>query len=185
MWNTTSVEENEQAMSKVLLLNSDDEPLNLTSWKRALVLIIKGKAEYSKLLDNIDDYIQIDNTYIPKVIRLTYDLAVPCLELPFSRENIFIRDDYTCQYCGKRLPASELTLDHVFPKSRFGPDIWENIVACCKECNQHKADRTPKEAHMKLLRRPYRPNDYFEFERKKFSKKEAYLWEKYFNEKVS
>ena len=167
-------------MAKVLLLNSEDQPLNICSWKRALVLIIKGKAEYAQMLENIDDYIQIDSTFIPKVIRLTYDLAVPDLELPFCRENILLRDDYTCQYCGKKLPASELTLDHVYPKSRLGPEIWENMVACCKHCNQKKADRTPKEAGMKLLRRPYRPTDYFEFEKKKLSIYDISCWDKYF-----
>lgn len=167
-------------MVKVLLLNSQDEPLNVCSWKRALVLIIKGKAEYAQMLNELDDLIYIDNTVIPKVIKLTYNLAVPDMELPFCRENIFVRDNYTCQYCGKKLPASELTLDHVYPKSRFGPDIWENIVACCKECNQKKADRTPKEAKMKLMRRPYRPDDYIDFEVHKYLNSDNKCWEKYF-----
>lgn len=167
-------------MVKVLLLNSQDEPLNICTWKRALVLIIKGKAQYAQLINDLDDIICIDNTIIPKVIKLTYNLAVPNMELPFSRENIFVRDNYTCQYCGKKLPSYELTLDHVFPKSRFGPDIWENIVACCKECNQYKADRTPKEARMKLLRRPYRPKDYMEFEVQKYLNQGNKCWEKYF-----
>lgn len=167
-------------MAKVLLLNSDNTPLNITTWKRALVLIIKGKAEFAHKINSIDEMIQVDNTLIPKVIRLTYDLAVPEMELPFCRENIFVRDDYTCQYCGRKLPASELTLDHVYPKSRFGPDIWENIVACCKDCNQYKADRTPKEARMKLLRRPYRPKDYFELEKLKCSQVDNHCWQKYF-----
>ncbi len=167
-------------MAKVLLLNSDNRPLNICTWKRALVLIIKGKAKYAQALNSVEDYIMIDNTVIPKVIKLTYELAVPNMELPFSRENILIRDEYTCQYCGCTLPSSELTLDHVYPKSRLGPDIWENIVACCKHCNQKKANRTPKEAGMKLLRRPYRPKDLLEFEKKKLSVYERYLWEKYF-----
>lgn len=169
----------EQAMAKVLLLNADNEPLNVTTWKRALVLLIKGKAEYVKVLDSIENYIKVDETLVPRVIKLTYYLAVPYRELPFSRENIFIRDNYTCQYCGKQFPASELTLDHVFPKSRLGPDIWENIATCCKECNQKKADRTPKEAKMKLIRRPYRPDDYFEFEKKKCSVEDITAWFKY------
>lgn len=167
-------------MAKVLLLNSDERPLNITTWKRALVLIIKGKAEYAQTLNDVEDYIFIDNTMIPKVIKLTYELAVPFVELPFCRENIFVRDDYTCQYCGRKLPASELTLDHVYPKSRLGPDIWENIVACCKDCNQRKADRTPREAGMKLKRRPYRPTDYLEFERKKYTNYNNNCWGKYF-----
>ena len=67
----------------------------------------------------------------------------------------------------------------MYPKSRFGPDIWENIVACCKECNQFKADKTPKEAGMKLLRRPFRPKEYFEFEMKKYSYREQQYWQQW------
>ena len=80
---------------------------------------------------------------------------------------------------GKKFEEHELTLDHVYPKSRFGPDIWENIVTCCKECNQFKADKTPKEAGMKLLRRPYRPKEYFVYEMKKYSFYEQQYWKKW------
>lgn len=166
-------------MSRVLLLNQQNEPLHICSWKRALVLLMKGKAECDERIQSIEDYISIDNTYIPKVIKLSYDMAVPYKELPFSRENIFARDEYTCQYCGKKFPSSELTLDHVYPKSRLGPDIWENLVTCCKECNQYKADKTPKEAGMKLMRRPFRPTEYFEYEIKKYSSYEQLYWKKW------
>lgn len=163
-------------MSKVLLLNSENEPLRICSWKRALVLLLKGKAECAESIRNIEDMINIDNTSIPRIIRLNYEVAVPFQELPFSKENIFTRDNYTCQYCGKKLNQSELTLDHVYPKSRLGPDIWENIVTCCKECNQYKADKTPKEAGMKLMRRPYRPKEYMEFEMQKCSYIDRQYW---------
>ena len=111
---------------------------------------------------------------------MNYNVAVPNKELPFCRENIFIRDDFTCQYCGRKFGYDELTLDHVYPKSRSGPDIWENIVACCKECNQKKADRTPKEARMRLLRRPYRPKDYLKFELLKYPESIVKYWQEYF-----
>ena len=170
-------------MEQVLLLNSNEEPLQLTTWRRALVLLLKGKAECLEKISTLDSYIKIDNTYIPKVIRLKYEMAIPDSELPFSRENIFTRDNYTCQYCGKKLPASELTLDHVFPKSRLGPDTWENIVACCKTCNQYKANRTPKEAGMKLLRRPERPSDSKLFELTKNSSANIEYWKKFYLKK--
>ena len=166
-------------MNRVLLLNSENEPLRICTWKRALKLLINGKAQWAKSIQNIEDYLSIDNTQIPRVIRLNYNVAVPYQELPFCRENILVRDEYTCQYCGKKFPANELTLDHVYPKSRLGPDIWENIVACCKECNQYKADKTPKEAGMKLLRRPFRPKEYFEFEIKKYSYAEQLYWQQW------
>ena len=158
-------------MEQVLILNSDEEPIHLTTWKRALVLLMKGKAECAEKIENI---------LIPKVIILKNYKAIPHTELPFSRENIFKRDEYTCQYCGKKLPGNELTLDHVYPKSRFGPDTWENIVACCKECNQYKAKRTPKEAGMKLLRRPARPTDGKLFELTKSSCKNIEYLLKYY-----
>ena len=167
-------------MKKVLLLDSHNHPINICSWKRALILLLKGKAENARMLNDIDSMIKIDNTLIPCVIKLTYELAVPYKELPFCRENILVRDNFVCQYCGKKFPAEELTLDHVYPKSRFGPDIWENIVACCKECNQKKADRTPKEARMKLLRRPYRPKDYLLFEMQKYPQSLIKYWLEYF-----
>ena len=170
-------------MEQVLLLNFNEEPLHFTTWRRALVLLIKGKAECLEKIDNIENYIKIDNTLIPKVIRLKYKMAIPNKELPFSRENIFKRDEYTCQYCGKKLSANELTLDHVYPKSRLGPDTWENIVACCKECNQYKANRTPKEAGMKLLRRPERPSDSKMFELTKSGNKNIKIWIKYYKQK--
>ena len=166
-------------MNRVLLLNHENEPLRICSWKRALKLLLKGKAQCEKSITSIEDYISINNTEIPKVIKLNYDVAVPYKELPFCRINVYVRDDYTCQYCGKKLPPSELTLDHVYPKSRLGPDIWENIVTCCKECNQYKADKTPKEAGMKLLRRPFRPKEYFEYEMKKYSNSEQIYWRKW------
>ena len=167
-------------MQKVLLLDNHNRPINITTWKRALVLLLKGKAEIARKINDIESMINVDNYLIPRVIRLTYDLAVQYKELPFCRENILVRDEFVCQYCGKKFPASELTLDHVFPKSRLGPDIWENIVACCKECNQKKADRTPKEARMKLLRRPYRPKDYLLFELKKYPENIARYWRQFF-----
>ena len=144
-------------MPQVLLLNNDNQPLQYTSWRRAVVLLLKGKAEVEETLKHIEDYIRVGEYYIPKCIRLKEQMAIPTKELPFSRTNIFKRDKYTCQYCGKHLEKDELTIDHVFPKSRMGPDIWENLVTCCKECNQKKANKTPKEAHMKLLKRPVRP----------------------------
>lgn len=167
-------------MSKVLLLSNNCEPLNITSWKRAVVLLIKGKAEYAEKVNNLDDYIKKGEYYIPRTIKLTYEMAIPTLELPFSRENIYLRDDYTCQYCGEKFSAEELTLDHVFPKSRGGENSWENLVTCCKHCNSKKADRTPKEAGMVLLNKPEKPEDYWLFE---FSKKNQICgeyWQSYY-----
>ena len=110
-------------MNKVLLLDFECRPINICSWKRALILLMKGKAVNARRLNDIDSMIKIENILIPNVIKLTYKLAVPYQELPFCRENILVRDEFVCQYCGKKFPADELTLDHVYPKSRLGPDI--------------------------------------------------------------
>lgn len=166
-------------MGKVLLLNKECEPLNIMSWRRAFVLLIKGKAEYIDKLNKIEDYIKIGDYYIPKTIKLTYEMAIPEMELPFSRENIFIRDNYTCQYCGEEFSSSDLTLDHVFPKSRGGDTSWCNIVACCRNCNQKKADRTPEEADMQLLSKPFIP-DFWLFELKQKYKIEDKYWSEYY-----
>ena len=94
---------------------------------------------------------------VPRVIILvTYD-RFPRRTVKFSRLNILLRDDHTCQYCGRRLARSRLNLDHVIPRSRGGHTTWENIVTSCHPCNHKKGGRTPKEAHMKLIRRPFRP----------------------------
>ena len=77
----------------------------------------------------------------------------------FNRKNVFRRDDHHCQYCARQ--ANDLTLDHVLPRSRGGPTSWENVVACCKSCNAKKRDRTPEEANMRLLRKPYAPRFMF------------------------
>lgn len=171
-------------MSKVILLNNELEPLNITSWRRALVLLIKGKAECIEKISTIEECIKIGDTYIPNTIKLTYDVAIPELELPFSRENIFERDGHICQYCGEKFNAYELTLDHVFPKSRGGKEDWENIATCCKKCNQKKADRTPEEANMPLLNQPKKPEDYWTFELAKINRADVKYIKDYYR-KVS
>lgn len=168
-------------MSNVLLLSKECEPLNIMSWRRAFVLLIKGKAEYIEKLNEIDYYIKIGEYYIPKTIKLTYEMAIPIQELPFSRENIFTRDDYTCQYCGEEFCAEELTLDHIYPKSRGGETSWDNIATCCKRCNQKKADRTPEEALMPLLNKPVRP-DFWLFELTQKRRIDKRYWGDYYKE---
>jgi 5-methylcytosine-specific restriction endonuclease McrA len=88
------------------------------------------------------------------VIRLLEYRRIPRQTRALSRKNILMRDRYTCQYCQRTLPSSELTLDHVVPRSRAGETTWENLVACCHRCNNHKGGRTPEEAGMRLVRAP-------------------------------
>ncbi|MEM1418500.1 MAG: HNH endonuclease, partial [Myxococcota bacterium] len=91
---------------------------------------------------------------VPRLVLLADYNRVPRTPLRLSRRNVFLRDEQTCQYCGSR---SDLTLDHVLPRSRGGASSWENLVACCRECNLSKGQRTPDEAKMNLQRKPVRP----------------------------
>lgn len=134
----------------VLVLNGSFEPIFISSPKRALVLIVKGSAIVEESRD-----VRVHRDYmLPSVIRLRHYCRIPSRVQVVSRKNLYARDNYTCQYCGKELPAKDLTLDHVVPRSRGGLSRWENLVACCKSCNHTKGDRTPEEAGMALLRVP-------------------------------
>jgi 5-methylcytosine-specific restriction endonuclease McrA len=94
---------------------------------------------------------------VPRIIRVLTYAALPRQEVKFNRRNIFARDVNTCQYCGKRFPASELSLDHIVPRTQGGGNSWQNIVCCCLRCNVKKGGRTPTEAGMRLIRKPVRP----------------------------
>lgn len=137
----------------VLVLNSSYEPINICAARRALVLILKGVAapeEFSPaFLHSARQALKL-----PSVIRLLEYRRIPLQTRALSRKNILMRDRYTCQYCQRTLPSSELTLDHVVPRSRSGETSWENLVACCHRCNNRKGSRTPEEAGMRLLRPP-------------------------------
>lgn len=94
---------------------------------------------------------------VPRIIRLLIFDRLPSRIVKFNRRNIFARDDNHCQYCGHRFPTSELSLDHVVPRSRGGLSSWTNIVCACTRCNARKGGRLPQEAHMRLIRKPLRP----------------------------
>jgi 5-methylcytosine-specific restriction endonuclease McrA len=137
-----------------LVLNQSYEPLNVCLARRALSLIFSGKAE---MLENGSGYIHTARASyeLPSVIRLSYLVRRPHPQPKLTRVEIFNRDHYTCQYCGKQ--SHMLTLDHVIPRHQGGPHTWENLVSACGYCNRHKAGRTPDEAHMKLYKTPVRP----------------------------
>lgn len=94
---------------------------------------------------------------VPEVVLLRGYDRIPCHEAPFTRRNLFLRDDFTCQYCGKRCSSDRLSIDHVTPRSRGGATNWENCVLACVSCNARKADRSPKDVGLRLLRAPTRP----------------------------
>jgi 5-methylcytosine-specific restriction endonuclease McrA len=94
---------------------------------------------------------------VPRIIRLLGYDKLPRQEVKFNRRNIYARDGNKCQYCGKRMPTTELSLDHVVPKSQGGKSTWDNIVCCCVRCNVKKGGRTPEQAHLHLIAKPVKP----------------------------
>lgn len=140
--------------SAVLVLNQNYEPLNVCNTRRAFVLVDRGKAE---ILEHAEGFIR--TTFVsfprPSVIRLISLIRRPRPQMRLTRREIFVRDRYTCQYCGKQ--TRDLTIDHVMPRHRGGRHTWENLVSACRHCNHRKAGRTPQEAHMTLLNEPRRP----------------------------
>ena len=138
----------------VLVLNQSYELLNICRVRRAVVLLYQGKAE---MLENGSGFVHSANRIfpLPSVIRLAYMIKRPWLERKLTRLEIFNRDQYTCQYCGKE--THPLTLDHVIPRHQSGEHVWENVVSACIPCNRRKAGRTPEQAEMRLLHHPFRP----------------------------
>jgi 5-methylcytosine-specific restriction endonuclease McrA len=138
----------------VLVLNQNYQPLNVCNARRALVLVGLGKAEL--MADGRGQVRSVSLTFpIPSVIRLIYMVKRPLMHRRLSRRSVFYRDGFACQYCGEE--TGPLTLDHILPRSRGGPHQWENVVSACIPCNHRKAGSTPKEADMRLLRKPRAP----------------------------
>ncbi len=140
----------------ILVLNSDYTPLTVASVNRAFKLIYKEKAEIiiSK------GYIKTEKKDYekPLIIRLYNHITYPYKKATLSRYNLYKRDSYKCQYCGS---DKNLTMDHILPRSRGGKNTWDNLVTCCNRCNVYKGDRTPEEANMFLIKKPFAPNHLF------------------------
>jgi 5-methylcytosine-specific restriction endonuclease McrA len=162
-----------RSKTRVLVLNADFSPLALIDWKRALVLCIINESDPSKGLVPIDFYTDKhakscgnQKFVIPSVVRSPNYIRQKGRKIPFSRKNIFLRDNLTCMYCGEQdITGENLTFDHVIPRAiwknqnhRGTPTTWTNIVTCCKSCNRKKANMTPKQANMNLLKEPKEPN---------------------------
>ena len=161
-------------MGKVLVLNASYEPLNITNWRRAVILLLKGKAEQ---VEHNGKFLY-PNFALPTVIRLRHYIRVPYKEIPLTRRNILYRDNHSCQYC--RYSGSDLTLDHVLPRSRGGGDTWDNIVTACVRCNVRKGNRTPEEASMPLRHPPRKPYSSLYFEVTKYIESGTHQeWQKY------
>jgi 5-methylcytosine-specific restriction endonuclease McrA len=160
----------------VLVLNQNYEPLNVCRVRRAVVLLQDGRAE---MLENGVGFIHTTHLDfpIPSVIRLGYMIKRPRPQRKMTRFEIFQRDNFICQYCGRK--TGQLTLDHVIPRYRGGEHSWENVVSACIPCNRRKAGRTPAEAGMKLLHIPAPPRgDRFFYIPHRYRQSQS-QWQKY------
>lgn len=169
--------------SSVLVLNKMFMAVHVISVRRAFCLLCKDLAEVVSQEEGVfatydfiswqelsayraknyrheeDDWVRTTHAEIqaPRVIRLLAYDKVPKQTVKFNRRNIFARDNNQCQYCGKKFPTSELSLDHVIPRSQGGGTTWENIVCACVDCNVRKGGRTPRQANLTLIRKPEKP----------------------------
>ena len=149
----------------VLVLNQNYEPLNVCNVRRAIVLVFDGKAE---VLETHATTVHSPSRCFPSpsVIRMVYLIHRPRPRVKLTRREVFIRDHYTCQYCGRQ--AGDLTIDHVVPKSKGGEHTWENLVSACKPCNHRKGGKSLGEARMTLKKAPAEPRAgmYYTIERR-------------------
>lgn len=143
-------------MESVLLLNASFEPIRVIDWRRALTLLFSGKVEvleeYSREIRSVSLTVQL-----PAVVRLHKLIRIKPGGVKFSRQNIYARDRYECQYCGATPPPRELTYDHVIPRARGGLTDWDNIVTCCIACNRRKGGKLLESSGMRLRRQPHKP----------------------------
>ncbi len=168
--------------SHVLVLNKMWMAVRIVDARRAFSLLFRDLAEAIRVDDGsytghgFDDWAELSTARhafeveaydwvrtvrlelaVPKVIRLLGYDRLPKQDVKLNRRNIFARDRNTCQYCGERFPTSELSLDHVLPRSQGGRSSWQNLVCACTRCNTRKGGRTPQQAHIKLIRTPVKP----------------------------
>jgi len=138
----------------VLVLNANFEPINVCTTRRAIMLVLSGKA--SLVMNGRGEIHTVTRTYPrPSIIRLEQMVRRPRPTVRLTKKEILRRDDYTCQYCGQRTPY--LTVDHVIPRRFGGQYVWENLVAACPACNHRKGSHTPEQVNMRLLRPPKAP----------------------------
>ncbi|MFF5131227.1 HNH endonuclease [Streptomyces syringium] len=141
-------------MRETLVLNASFEPLATVSLRRAVVLVMQDKAVVEQAHPGLRIRASAVEMPVPRVIRLSRYVRVPFRrQAPWTRRGVLVRDRHRCAYCGRRAT----TVDHVLPRSRGGADSWLNTVAACAEDNHRKADRTPEQAGMRLLTRPFEP----------------------------
>jgi 5-methylcytosine-specific restriction endonuclease McrA len=160
-----------QENSRCLVLNADYSPLIIVDWKKAITWSLTSNSNMEVVDFYKDDFIQgasCKKFPIPSVMRCKIYYKLNSQRVNFSRKNIFIRDNFSCQYCGIDMAQASLTYDHIIPKSIWdrkngSPTNWTNIVTACVKCNNKKGNRTPEQAKMKLLNDPYIPTKHTKY----------------------
>lgn len=160
--------------SRVLVLNNDSSPLMVCSVERAFILVFLNKSEMVKSANGHKLHSVTRSYPMPSVIRLNRYVNAPYKGVNLTRQNIFKRDNFECQYCATK---RDLTIDHVVPKARNGKDTWTNLVTACKKCNAKKGEQTPEEAEMPLRHRPVKPS--YAIFLKDYANGNAHEWEEY------
>lgn len=140
-----------------LVLSAGYEPVARVTWQRAITLLFGGKVEVVEEYENRSIRSVTLELKMPSIIRFLKAVRGKKRAVKFSRENVYLRDKGTCQYCGTKVPRHDFTYDHVTPRNQGGQTTWDNIVIACTPCNQKKAGRTPEQAGMHLTSRPVRP----------------------------
>lgn len=173
---------NDGLSAKVLVLNRNYLASRVISAKHAFILLAREAAEvihaddgsyanydfitwaelselHKEFEPDLYDWVRTVrfDIAVPRIIRLTGYDKLPQQRVKLNRRNLFARDHNQCQYCGNRFPTSELSIDHVVPRTQSGPDTWQNLVCSCVRCNSRKGGRTPTQANMKLIRKPIQP----------------------------
>ena len=141
---------------RTLLLDSSFAPVEVIDWKRAIILLLTGRAEAIDCYSDINIRSPNISLQLPKTLRL-FNIHRSKRTVKFSRFNVIFRDNFKCQYCGVPGSAKELTIDHIIPISRGGKNTWENVVTACGPCNGRKGNRLLDEIGLKLDRQPFRP----------------------------
>jgi 5-methylcytosine-specific restriction endonuclease McrA len=143
--------------NQTIVLNADYRPVGTISWQKAITLVWKGKAEVLKHSERIIQTVNKTVTiFMPMLIRLLkFVRMIYRHKVPFNKRNVYLRDDFECQYCGDK--STKLTLDHITPRSKGGQSTFDNVVTACFSCNNKKDDRTPEKAGMFLRKRPTTP----------------------------
>ena len=140
---------------KALVLNQDYSPISICSIERAFVLVFREKVEMVQTFNGSQFHTVNQSFPIPAVIKLQRYVNIPFKSVELTRNNVFRRDEFKCQYC---FSEKELTLGHLIPRSKGGRSTWKNLVTACKTCNSIKGDEAPEQAGLELHREPFRPS---------------------------